>query len=61
LPEPLVASTVTAALRISRDRAALADALPYRTARLVRHALTALASNHWSLILAIALASTLVP
>jgi hypothetical protein len=60
LPERLIASTVTAALRISRDETALAHALPHQAAWLARHALAALASNRWRLVLAIAMASALV-
>jgi hypothetical protein len=43
--EPLVASTVAAALRITRDRAALAHVLPHWTAWLVRETLTSLAGD----------------
>src|SRR5262245_62042214 len=48
-PEPLVATTVKAALRISRDKAAPASVLSKPVALLVREALQDLATNQWTL------------
>ena len=55
LPEPLVTTTVKAALRISRDKVPPAQALSRHTAWLVREATEALAKNQWQLALLLSL------